>query len=162
MLYGCEGVSYCGRKLEVSVDDSTWSTVIERSTYYDAWILFTLQQFYDLHSDILCWSMSVCVYTLLSAMVPREKTQYCHFVLSVPPGAFGDGFSRLSQVLRKDDDTAPTVEYDDAEDSHGTIFRFDLRPVRYVRVSSSISSTATAVHFAEIVSCRNLLNMSNF
>ena len=50
----------------------------------------------------------------------------------------------------KDNDTAPTVEYDDIEDSNGTIFRFDLRAVRYVRVWSSISSTATAVHFAEI------------
>lgn len=37
VLYGCEGLLYCGRKLEVSVDGSTWSTVIERSTYYDAW-----------------------------------------------------------------------------------------------------------------------------
>lgn len=61
----------------------------------------------------------------------------------------------LGKLLRsshpaKENDTAPTVEYDDIEDSHGTIFRFDLRAVRYVRVWSSISSTATAVHFAEI------------
>jgi len=83
VLYACKGLFYCGRKLEVSVDGSTWSTVIERSTYYD-------------------------------------------------------------------DDTAPTVEYDDEEDSHGTIFRFDLRAVRYVKVWSSISSTATAVHFSQI------------
>lgn len=53
----------------------------------------------------------------------------------------------------QDNDTAPTVEYDDVEDSHGTIFRFDLRAIRYVKVWSSISSTSTSVHFSEIVSC---------
>ena len=68
-----------------------------------------------------------------------------HVILSEPSTMF------------EDDDTAPTVEYDDEEDSHGTIFRFDLRAVRYVKVWSSISSTATAVHFSEIAPCHRIL-----
>ena len=59
--------------------------------------------------------------------------------------------------MSEDDDTAPTVEYDDEEDSHGTIFRFDLRAVRYVKVWSSISSTDTAVHFSEIAPCHGIM-----
>ena len=60
-------------------------------------------------------------------------------------------------TISEDDDTAPTVEYDDEEDSHGTIFRFDLRAVRYVKVWSSISKTDTAVHFSEIAPCHRIM-----
>ncbi|CAJ1430242.1 unnamed protein product, partial [Effrenium voratum] len=83
VLFGCEGLMYCGRKLETSSDGSTWATVREASTYYD-------------------------------------------------------------------DETAPTAAYDEVEGSYGTIFVFDLRAVRYVKVWSSFSESDTKVHFAEI------------
>lgn len=110
VIFGCEGLMYCGRQLDVSEDGSTWSTVLSRSTFYDAG---------------LCYSHNSSCAMLLGKLL-------------------------FSSHPAKENDTAPTVEYDDIEDSHGTIFRFDLRAVRYVRVWSSISSTATAVHFAEI------------
>eukprot|EP00434_Breviolum_minutum_P033361 symbB.v1.2.029519.t2/scaffold3162.1/size62156/3 len=116
VIFGCEGLMYCGRQLDVSEDSSTWSTVLSRSTLYDAG---------------LCYSHNSSCAMLLGKLL-------------------------FSSHPAKENDTAPTVEYDDIEDSHGTIFRFDLRAVRYVRVWSSISSTATAVHFAEIAPGREV------
>lgn len=47
--------------------------------------------------------------------------------------------------------TEPFVEYDDVEDSSGTIFYFDVRPVRYVKIYSSINSVDAQVHISEVV-----------
>ncbi|CAE7551676.1 SSPO [Symbiodinium sp. CCMP2456] len=49
-----------------------------------------------------------------------------------------------------DDDDPPNVTYSAVESGSGSVFRFDLRPIRYVKVWSSISSSALQVHFAEI------------
>ena len=53
-------------------------------------------------------------------------------------------------LTAEDDEDAPNVTYSDVESGSGSIFRFDLRAIRYVKVWSSISDSAAVVHFAEI------------
>ena len=38
VVFGCEGLMYCGRKVEVSVDASSWSAVHSPSTFFEAWM----------------------------------------------------------------------------------------------------------------------------
>eukprot|EP00439_Symbiodinium_sp_Y106_P012060 s2756_g1.t2 len=78
-----------------------------------------------------------------------QNLMYCGRALEV--SSDGTTWSTVYEAnTAYDDDDTPNVTYSAVESGSGSVFRFDLRPIRYVKVWSSISSSALQVHFAEI------------